>query len=366
MGSAIAAISDCHLGYRHRFSVERLRDYDAAFREAVEKAKSYEPGLWLFGGDLLHHSKPNPVSMRLVVQTLRELAQSAPVVVAIGNHEIEGHLGTTYATLYGDIHERIHVLSTEQPIKVVDVAGKRVNVLGFQFIRNRTVAEESLRDLSKGVERRQGAVNILFLHQAIERYLEPHEIGLPALREVAPRYDLVVSGHVHKHQEIREISDVTPAYYIGATERVSFNEAANPTGFMVFRDFDFRRPEYVPVSSAPMRAIKDDLGKKSPDEINAFIARSIEENKSAKLLQVNLTASVDGEFLDVRRDWKSAYPDFTVLDVNVTPAFAEKHVELEKPELNEDLIREYFEKTGRQGEEELLAATLDLYERYGS
>ncbi|MFH1721270.1 MAG: metallophosphoesterase [Candidatus Altiarchaeota archaeon] len=365
MSSTIVAIGDSHLGFRHRLSVERLRDFDRAFLDAIKKAKKLEPVLWLFAGDLAHHSRPNPVSMRLLVKTLREIADKAPVVVAIGNHEIEGHLGTTYSPLYADIHENIHVLSTENPIKIVELGGEKVNVLGFQFIRNKKLAEESLRDLSKNVEKKEGSLNILFLHQAIERYLEPHEIGLPVLREAAQKFDLILSGHVHKHQRIKEVFDVTPAYYIGSTERVSFNEADHQNGFMVFEDFDFSNPRFIGVDSRPMKSVTLDAEKMTPEILNKKIAEIIEENKDVKLLQINIDALIDGNFLDVRRDWEGQYKDFTVLDVNVNPKLSEKTVQLEKPELNEDLITEYFEKMGLKEQKELLETTLELYRKYG-
>ena len=113
--ASIAFIGDCHLGYRHRFKTQRLRDYSQAFEEGVERVLQLKPDAIVFMGDLLHHHKPDPVSLRTVLGKLMEAASSCPVIVCIGNHEIEGHLGTSYPPIYGDVHEGIHVLSSENP-----------------------------------------------------------------------------------------------------------------------------------------------------------------------------------------------------------------------------------------------------------
>jgi len=356
-------ISDCHLGYRHRFKVDRLRDYLRSFEEALNKALAVNPGILYFGGDVMHHPKPDPVSMRAVFKNLLKAAERTQVVVSIGNHEIMGHLGTTYSPLYSELHRNIHVLSTENPHVTLKISGRELVFTGFQYIRRRETAEELLAKISSEVD--ENKTNILCLHQAVEKYLHPYEISLRALREVAPKYDLIVLGHVHKHQRIDEVYDVTPAYYIGSTERISFNEWQNPSGFMVFRDLDFKNPDFVPVSSSPMRQVKEKIEGKKPEEINTRIESIIKENSDTKLLQINLDVDVSGDYLEIRQDWGEKFPDYTVLDVNVTPKAHEGSVQIEKLELSSDLIREYFEKTGRAQESELLETSTQLFEDYG-
>lgn len=358
MMANIAFIGDCHLGFRHRSKVQRLRDYALAFEDAVSKALSMGPDVVVFLGDLVHHAKPDPVSLRTVVKRLMEAADRCQVVVCIGNHEIEGHLGTTYAPIYGDVHERIHVLSTENPEAAIDIGGRRYCFRGFEYTRQRESAEEKLKALS---ERLGGDVNILCLHQAIERYLSPHELSLPALRRAAEKYSLIMSGHVHKHQAITEVSDITPAYYCGSTERVSFNEAGNPTGFMFFRGDRFREPEYVPVDSATMSYQRLEFDG-TPEELNALVLKTIESD-GAKLLRIDVSADIRGDAMDVRRDWDAYLADRTMLEVNVAPKTSETEVKLERAELSEDLIREYFQKAG-SGDGELEELCVELYRRY--
>jgi len=359
----IICISDSHLGYRHRSKTKRLFDFRKSFEDALSKALELNPEVVIFGGDLLHHPKPDPVSMRALVKGLLDAAEKTQVVVIIGNHEIAGHLGTTYAPMYADLHENIHVLSTENPHLKLSVGDKTVGFHGFQFIRNRELAEKTLREVASVSP--SSDFEILCLHQAVEGYLSPHEISRAALREVAPNFNLILCGHVHKRQRISEVFDVCPAYIIGSTERVSFNEWENPTGFMVFEDFDFTSPRYVEVSSASMRKVTLDAGSIAPTELNRLIESTIWENGGVSLLQVDVKADVSGDILDVKQNWQDTFTDYTILDVNVTPHSTEAEVMLESLELSSDTIREYFEKSGLTCQDELLDTCINLFEEFG-
>jgi len=358
----LVCISDCHLGYRHRFKTRRLHHYMNAFEDAVQKALKCEPDVILLGGDIVHHSRPDPVTMRKLIKVLMELAEKTPLVLCIGNHEIEGHLSTTYSPIYSDLHRNIHVLSSENPHVQIKLIGREVNFYGFEYTRSRNSAEKKLLELSKGIS---SGFNILCLHQSIERYLSQYEVSLKVLREVAPKYNLMLFGHVHKHQPIKEVFDVTPAYYMGATEHTSFNEAGNPTGILLFRNLDPTKPEYLSVESASMKQVKAGLGKKTPEQINDFIEKTIADNLSVDMLQLNVNAEVDGDYLNIRHDWAARNQRFTILDVNVNPSASESAFRMEKVTASEDTIREYFQKTG-QRDKQLEETCVRLYQKYGA
>jgi DNA repair exonuclease SbcCD nuclease subunit len=356
----IAFIGDCHLGYRHRFKLQRLRDYSFAFEDATEKALKLQPDVVVFLGDLVHHSRPDPVSLRTVLKRLISIAKVCPVIVCVGNHEIEGHLGTTYSPIYGDVHDNIHVLTSEAPRKVLDIDGVTVGFHGFEYVRSREAAESRLREVAKGAD---SQLNILCMHQAIERYLSPYEISLSALRQVAPSFDLIVSGHVHKHQEITEVSDVTSAYYCGSTERISFNEAVNPTGFMFFKDNDWRNPRHVPVDSASMEYLRQEYHGAASD-LNGLIERLIAKSQ-AKLLKIDIVAELSGDRMDVRRDWSGHEGARTILDINVVQDAKQSMLQLERIALSEELIKEYFEKTNNT-DRQLQQLSIELFRKYGA
>lgn len=363
--SVICCISDCHLGYMHRLKKERLADYEKAFSDAVAKSLDYSPELLIFGGDLFHHTRPDPRSLKLIINTLMDAAGKTKVVVAIGNHELDGHLKTAYQPLFSDFHENIHVLSTENPHLLLELSGKKVGIHGFQYLRGREAAEAELKKTSAELSSltEKGEKNILILHQAIEGYLSPYEISQRSLKEASGKYDLILTGHVHKYQKIKEAS--CPAYYMGATERTSFNEAENETGFVVFKDHDFENPSYVETNAVIMRRIREDVGKKTPSEINAHIQKLIEENPGARCLQISLEADVAGDSFDIRYDWEKDYPYHTVLDVRVLPKIRDEVIRIEKTQIDPKVIEEYFEKKGMGARKDLRDACVKFYEKYG-
>jgi len=271
--------------------------------------------------------------MKLIIKALMSAADRTQVVVAIGNHELDGHLNTAYQPLFSDLHENIHVLSTENPHVVLDVSGKKMGLHGFQYLRGRDAAEAELKKTTAELAsmKEPPETNILIIHQAIEGYLSPYEVSLKALKDISRKYDLILAGHVHKYQRIKEVG--CPAYYIGATEHTSFNEAENRTGFLVFRDAGFDNPLYVETDAVPMRRIKEDIGRKTPAEINAYIKKLIEENSPVRCLQISLEAEVTGDPFDIRYDWEKDYPQFVILSVSVLPKIGSEVIKLEKPRL---------------------------------
>jgi|GEM_PF-850504 len=363
--ATICALSDTHLGYRHRMKLQRLKDYQRAFKKALTEINKQKPDLIIHLGDLFHYTRPDPISMKTAYNELKKLADKTPIILCIGNHDIEGHLGSSYSPLLTILHENIHVLTHENPHVEIEIKNQKIGINGFQYMRDRKQAEEQLEEITKNVG--DNNTEILCIHQAIEGYLEPHEISLKCVRSIAPQYDLILSGHVHKHQEIKEVSDVTPAYYVGSTERISFNEAGNKNGFMVFKDTKFREPEFVGVESAPMKKIREDLGEKSAQEVNEYIEGLLNEyNGVINCLQINLSVELADEYFNLRQDWSTQFRDYTILDVNIMPdKLLEVGEGFEKKPINEDLIREYFTKTGMEKREKLQEVCVKLYQEYG-
>ncbi|MCG2782919.1 MAG: metallophosphoesterase [Candidatus Altiarchaeales archaeon] len=355
----ICCISDSHLGYRHRMKKQRLLDYENSFLDATSKAMELNPSMLIFAGDLVHHPRPEPKSLHTLITKLIDIAEKTPVIVCIGNHEIEGHLGTAYTPIFSDLHKNIHVLSTDNPHITLNLDGKRVGIHGFQYLRSRKLAQEKLAEIS-GFEKND--YDILCLHQGIERYLSPFELSLKVLREAAGKFDLILSGHVHKHQEIKELMDVTPSYYVGSTERISFNEAENPTGFLALRNFN--EVEFIPVKSAIMDSVKGNLGSMKPGDVNKTIEDIIKDNRGrTECLQIRINVELEGDYFDLRHDW-SQEQGFKILDVSVIPSAEEEFKSLEKIEISKDLVEEYFEKSGMHAREDLREICKELYEKY--
>lgn len=341
--------------------MQRQKDYARAFNDAIQKIKAMDPKLLILGGDIFHHTRPDPKSMQIFLRKLMELADKISIVACIGNHEIEGHLGTTYTPIFSDLHRNIHVLTTDNPSLKLDIDGRKIGVHGFQYLRGRENAEKTLTEISEGAW--GSDLEILCLHQGLEKYVDPYEISLRKLREVADKYDLILLGHIHKHQKITEIFDLTPTYYIGSTERISFGEWQNINGFLAFRDFDFRNPDYVEVKSAKMKQIKENIGERTPHEINSYISGLIMENMDVECLQISVDTKLKGSYFDLRHDWDEQFSEFTILDVNISPITSEEPMELKKLRFD-DALNEYLEKRGMIDRKDLKDVCLRLHGDY--
>ena len=366
MEKNICCISDCHLGYMHRMKKERLTHYENAFREAVDKAMSYNPCLLIFVGDVFNHSRPDPRSMRYFIQTILSIADKTNIVLCVGNHELEGNLATTYIPMLSDLHKNINVLTTENPHFGIKCCDRFVGVHGFQFLRGKETAEETLKKISSDltINGKKPEINILCLHQAVEGYLSPHELTIKGLKDVSWKYDLILLGHVHKNQKIPGLE--APAYYVGSTERVSFNEAENSTGFLLFKDFDFENPFFIETDAPRMKRIKEDLGKKTAAEINEYIRKLIEENKENKCLQIDVEAELEGDYFEIQNDWHTEYPEYAILSVNVVQKINNEAIRLEKTAVNEKTFDEFFEKKGLKDRKDLKTLCMKYYDKYGN
>lgn len=355
----LAFIGDSHLGYRHRFKTQRLRDYVASFEDAVDKALSHGPDVVVFAGDIFHHPKPDPVSLRVAVKNLLRCAQKTEVVVLIGNHEIEGHLGTAYPPIYSDIHPKISVLTSENPLKRLNIDGVDFGFYGFEYIRDRQRAQKMLKEISLLP---RCDVNILCLHQAVEGYLSPYEISTSTLRTALEYFDLAVLGHVHKHQRLSSVSDVKPAFYVGATERTSFNEHGNSCGFLIFDTDDLSNPSFVGVSSKDMAYVrtkyKGDVAGLN-DLLDELVGSHLEP-----LLKIHVEADLEGDLFDVKSGFDSE--SRTILEVSVLPKESDSlTASIEKIEVDKFVLDDFF-KSHYKDDPALRDVCIEMFTKYGS
>ncbi len=130
--SKICFIGDCHLGFRHRMKVQRLKDYTTSFLEALALAELSGPAAIVFTGDVFHHVRPDPKTMHTLITRVLELAREIPLIFCIGNHDIETHLGSSYIPIISELHENIYVLTTQKHQVILNIEGKKVGFYGFQ------------------------------------------------------------------------------------------------------------------------------------------------------------------------------------------------------------------------------------------
>ncbi len=214
-----------------------------AFDAAVEYAITHHARIFAHVGDLFDHQTPSNRDRAFVAGELARLRQAGIICVAIGgNHDTprmqteHGGAGPqwVYAALDGLRYFGAHdVLRPE----LLDINGLRIAVAG---LTNNPVAPPGSDPLAQvRVDDPKGAlaqadVGLLLLHAAIEGLSMPNEgertVTLASLEALDPRFNVVVSGHIHRyaHQRIggREV------VVSGSTEVMEFGAHVGGAGFV--------------------------------------------------------------------------------------------------------------------------------------
>lgn len=240
----VLCVSDTHVGYDHpiRARVERRRrgpDFLANFERALLPAHRGEVDLVIHGGDLFHRSRPPaPIVAAGLDCLLRVAERGIPVFVVPGNHERSRLPGPLLQR-----HPFLHVFD-EARTYVRSIAGARVALAGFPFVRTVGGPAFAAHLDATGWRDVDADVRLLCLHQAVEGarvgvhdycFRPGHEV---VSADAIPRgFAAVVSGHIHRHQILaqdrRGRQLPTPVLYPGAIERTSFQERREAKGYLV-------------------------------------------------------------------------------------------------------------------------------------
>lgn len=116
-------VSDWHLGATLG-RLSREPDHVAVLDEIVDVATDFPPHLIVHTGDLFDGFRPSVEAMRLAMETLRRLAERAPVVVVAGNHDSRA--------LFRLFDQILHLTGDQARIRfVADVVGHKDGPMTF-------------------------------------------------------------------------------------------------------------------------------------------------------------------------------------------------------------------------------------------
>lgn len=214
-----------------------------AFGAAVDYAISHHARIFAHVGDLFDTQTPSNRDRAYVAGALARLRQAGIVCVAIGGNHDTPHMRTehggagpqwVYVALEGwryfDAHD---VLRPE----LLDLNGLRITVAGLS---NNPVAPPGSDPLANiRVDDPKGAlaqadVNLLLLHAAIEGLCMPNEgertVTLASLNALDPRFNVVVSGHIHRYAHQR--MGARDVVISGSTEVMEFGAHSGGAGFV--------------------------------------------------------------------------------------------------------------------------------------
>ncbi len=283
-------VSDTHLGFDLplRPRVDRRRrgpDFFACFERALEPALRGEADVVVHGGDLLYRSRvPASLVQRALEPLLRVAASGVPVFLVPGNHE---RSVIPYPLLAAQ--DGLHVFRRPSTV-VVERRGLRVAFAGFPYARD---VRRDFRPLLQATAYRDvdADARVLCIHHCVEGavcgpppgYTFRDGPDVIAAADLPADVAVVLSGHVHRHQVLRQ--DLhgrplgAPVIYAGSVERTSFAEREETKGYVLLTIAGggglgrLDRCEFRPLPARPMR-IHEVNGRTSnlEDELRAVMA----------------------------------------------------------------------------------------------
>lgn len=260
--------ADVHVGMENygRLNAEsglstRVHDFLRRLDDIIEDGRTNGVDLFILAGDVFKNRSPNPTLQREFGYRVLDMADLAPVVILLGNHDFAPTLTKAYSTeIYrtlrvpnvtiADAYE-LHQIETARGTVAVAAAPYPVRSLLFE---DEAIEARGLRALEQmTVQRVIDKIDVLAAEAAaldMPRVLTGHfmitgalassekslilgtDPHIPLSAVAHPTWDYVAMGHVHQHQNMTAGRDgMPPVVYPGSLERIDFGEAREEKGY---------------------------------------------------------------------------------------------------------------------------------------
>ena len=242
----------------------RVSDFLARMDDMIAFARDGDVDLVIFAGDAFRSRSPNQTYQREFAGRVQALAQLAPTVLLVGNHDLPANAAKA-STI--DIYDTLVVpnvlvardfsllkVSTKRGDVLVGAAPYplRARLLADVATRGLTIAEqdaelrrvlhERLLALSVQAERQaaDNTARLLCGHFSVSGAIWGSERSVMLGRDVTIEldalahggWDYVALGHIHRHQNLTaDREDLPPVVYSGSLERIDFGEEGDVKGF---------------------------------------------------------------------------------------------------------------------------------------
>ena len=292
----------------------RVRDFLDRLDEVIDYALAHEVDLVIFAGDAFKTRDPDPTQQREFAKRIKRLADAAPMLLLVGNHDLPGMAArATSLDIFRALDVPNVIVGHMPGSQVVETRRGPVFMAWAPYpMRNRLLVAEEHR--GKSVEQLDLALREVvgdYIHnlaeearaQEMPRVLAGHfsvseakfgsERSVMLGRDVAilkseladPAWDYVALGHIHRYQNLTASGGgefpaegafedgVPPVVYSGSLERVDFGEEREPKGFCwVELERGHTRYQFVPVQARPFVTIQADV-RAAEDPTEAALAR---------------------------------------------------------------------------------------------
>ncbi len=251
--------ADSHLGFDYpiRPRIERRRrghDFFSNYHLILETAQREAVDVIVHGGDVFFRSKIPPAIVQKAYEPLLPVLESGIKLFFVpGNHE---RSRLPASPLFH--HKNFYLFDRPRAFEL-EINGLGTTWGGFPNIRDR-VQQQFQGVLDQiGFGRYGDRLNILCMHQSIEgavvgaqNYTFRSASDVVRCDQFPDYLDLALSGHIHRQQVLRSISN-TPLIYSGSIERTSFAERHEAKGFFLLNlSIEEIEWEFIPLPTRPM------------------------------------------------------------------------------------------------------------------
>ncbi len=324
--------ADTHIGMENYGKTDpstglssRVVDFLRRMDDMVQTARDEDVDLVVFAGDAFKTRSPNPTFQREFAWRIQDLAEIAPVVLLVGNHDIPPNaLKASSIEIYDTLrvanvwvaHEyAIRRYETKRGPIVVGAAPYpiRSRLVGKMNTAGMTIADideqlqhvltNILEDLAQQADEEAGAdvPRLLTGHFTVSGAVWGSERSVMLGRDVQvlpssladPRWDYVALGHIHKHQCLTR--EHPPVVYSGSIERIDFGEEGDPKGFVLA---EVSRNEtawrFVELPARPFVTLKADCrNTKSPTQDVLKLIKKHDLKDAVVRLQLQFTPQTE-------------------------------------------------------------------------
>ncbi|NIR87564.1 DNA repair exonuclease [Candidatus Bathyarchaeota archaeon] len=224
-------VADLHLGYTQYNSDVRREDFNAAFREVVDKTVDLKPDFMLIAGDLFQHARPSNTILENAITGFRRLRDAGiPVLTVDGSHDSAPNMITGTILNPLDSAGLIHYLPRHEG---ACWRNDSCYVYGVPNFRTKQKTEEQLPIfLEENKPTSDSSLfNIFVFHMALDipRVSRP-QMEAEARPELLPEgFNYYAGGHIHVPKTGPFKNGLL--VYSGCTETVSYEDAQVEKGF---------------------------------------------------------------------------------------------------------------------------------------
>lgn len=246
--------SDTHLGYSDYHKIDpqtginqREQDFYRTWNLLIEEILRQQPDFVIHAGDLFHTTRPTNRAIAVALEGIQKVSDAGiPFIMISGNHS------TPKIRATGSIFESIALFPNVYAAYQSRYQKFQIQDCDIHCIPHCSLTEELQSAFEQIDPVKNAKYQILVTHgswagQKSFSMGEFNEQKLPDPELISKiEFDYIALGHYHKHIRIK--SNVV---YSGSTERTSFNEAGNPTGYVLVQ-LDATKVDYIEIPSRPM------------------------------------------------------------------------------------------------------------------